>query len=297
MISKNNTITLFILLTFILSSFNQVVGAQEPEPDWNKILGYGIPEDEYMDVYGEPVEVSDIDITGYGGAGEVHTLTKEQFKEVWSRIIKWKDNNVGLWPKYVDISKYHVGVDKINHDTYKKMHDRWEKYKNEHNGQEPNIIGIEDKTDSGSNNNSSNAGSIQKKLMNAVGIFNSFTGFYNLCKGRGYAFYYNDVYTLDQEIRRLKNKQGLNCADISQLGYALAKEMGYQVKYQRTVCKTKKGDVGHILLKVKGGTDLPNWTIIDLAASLRDSRSIGQHWGKTPWDINENWLNVDDGKT
>lgn len=289
---KNKTITLFILLTFVLSSCNPVVGAQEAEPDWSKI-DYGVPDDEVMEVYGEPVEVSNVDIVGYVGAGEVHTLTKEQWKEVWGRIIKWKDAN-GSWPNYVDISKYHVGVDKINENTYNKMHNRWEQWKKQHNGQEPNTIRIEDKVDSSVNSQSSSAEPIQNKLMDAVGTFNTFTEFYDLCKGRKYSFYVHrsasSWYSRDTAIKRLKNRQGLNCVDVSQLGYALAKEMGYDVKFQESYCP--KDNVGHVLLKVKGKELGAKWVIVDLAAciSVNSKAPLGHHWCGTPHDAVTNWV-------
>ena len=224
---KNTTITIFLLLIFTLTSLNPVIGAQA-EPNWTKIQ-FGIPEHENMPLYGETFVPEYYDI-GFAGVGEVHTLTKSQFKETWGRVIKWKDTHGGVWPSYVDISKYHIGVEKIDAETYKKMHDRWDKWKNEHNGQEPDTIGIEGKADSGGNTQPSNAGSVQTKLMDAVGTFNTFTEFYNLCKGRKYAYYLDNKYSRDTAIKRLKNKEGLNCVDVSQLGYALAKEMGYEVR-------------------------------------------------------------------
>ena len=280
-----NKITISLLIIFILSTCNPTLAT--PEPDWNKI-DYGVIEHKNMPLYGEPFIANYLDI-GYGGADEVHILTKEQFKESWDHIIKWKNNNGGVWPKYVDISKYHVGVDKINEETYKKMHDRWNKWKNEDNGQEPNVIRIEDKTGSEGNNQPSNAGSIQKKLMDAVGTFNTFTEFYNLCKGRTYQFYKNHKYSRDTSIQRLKNRQGLNCVDASLLGYALAKEMGYDVKFQETYCP--KDNVGHVLLKVKGKELGSNWVIVDLAAciSVNSKALLGHYWCSPPHDSNYNW--------
>ena len=285
---KNNTITLFILLTFILLSCNPVVGAPTVEPDWNKI-DYGIIEHENMPLYGEPFVINYNEVM-YTGTNEVHTLTKEQWKEIWSRIIKWKDSHGGIWPNYVDISKYHVNVDKIDYETYNKMHTHWEQWKKGHNGQEPQIIGIKDKTDSTVNSQSSNRESIQKKLIDAVGTFKSFTEFYNLCKSRGYKFYKNNKYSRDVAIQRLKSKHGLNCVDVSQLGYALAKEIGYDVKFQESYCP--KDRIGHVLLKVKGHELGDNWVIVDLAAciSTTSKAALGYHWCGTPHDAHTNWV-------
>lgn len=140
-------ITIIVISIIPLSSATPLTNpnTQEEEPDWSTISGYGVPDDEGMEVYGEPVEVSEADILGYAGS-DVHTLTKTQFKEVWSRITKWRDSHSGAWPIYVDVSMYHVGVDKIYKETYMDMHKRWEQWKKEHKGQEPTIIGIEGKT-------------------------------------------------------------------------------------------------------------------------------------------------------
>lgn len=285
---KNKIITILLLLIFTLTSLNPVVGAQGSEPDWGKI-GYGVPEQ--TELYGEPFVPDYTDVGYAGAAGEVHTLTKEQWKEAWNRITRWRDNNGGVWPNYVDVSKYHVGVGKIYKETYDGMHTRWEKYIREHNGRESNIIGIEDKAGNGGGTNQpSNAGSIQKKLMNAVGPFNSFTGFYNLCKGRKYSKYLNNKYSRDNAISRLKNREGLNCVDVSQLGYALAREMGYDVKFQETYCRVD--NVGHALLKVKGHELGGAWVIVDLAAciSVNSRANLGRHWCGTPHDAHTNWV-------
>ena len=273
---KNKTITIFLLLTLILTSLNPVIGAERQ---------FGVPEQD--ELYGEPF-VPNYDDIGFAGTDEVHTLTKEQWKETWDRVIKWKDTHGGVWPTYVDISKHHVGIERIDEQTYKKMHDRWDKWKNEHNGQEPDIIGIEDKAGGGGNKPPLNAGPIQKKLMDAVGKFTTFTEFYNLCKGRKYAFYLNHKYSRDTSIKRLKNRQGLNCVDVSQLGYALAKEMGYQIKFQETSCSNG----GHVLLKVKGKELGSNWVIVDLAAciSVVSKARLGHYWCGTPHDAHHNWI-------
>lgn len=285
---KNTTVTISLLLILTLTSLNPVIGAQISEPDWSTVQ-FGVPEDENMPLYGEAFVPEYYDI-GYAGVGEVHTLTKKQFKETWDRIIKWKNAHGGVWPSYVDISKYKIGVEKIDAETYKKMHDRWDKWKNEHNGEEPDTIGIEGKAGSGGNTQPSTAGSIQTKLMDAVGTFNTFTEFYNLCKGRKYAFYLNNKYSRDAAIKRLKNKEGLNCVDVSQLGYALAKEMGYNVKFQETWCQ--KDGVGHVLLKVKGKELGNNWVIVDLAAciSVNSKASLGHYWCSPPHDAHNNWV-------
>ncbi len=246
-----------------------------------------------MDDYGSP-DMGDncsgaavkIDDTGY--AGIVHTLTNAQYKEMWKRIAKWQAaQHTTRLPNYVTVSDMKVGVDKIIKDQFVDMKKRWDAWKSSHNGKEPNTIGIEGSISGG---NPSQVGPIQNALMNAVGPFHSFAGFYNLCKNRKYDFYRNNKYSRSQAIQRLKSKSGLNCVDVSQLGYALAKEMGYEVKFQETFCRGPDGKpVGHVLLKIKG-KEFSSWTIVDLAACLSRGVTLGKHWGKSPYDAVHNWV-------
>jgi hypothetical protein len=284
---KNKAIIISILIILTITPITPVIATQEAAPDWNTI-NYGIIEHENMPLYGESLTPNYVTID-HAGIGEVHILTKEQWKEVWGRIIKWKDRNGGTWPKYVDISMYHVGVNKIHKETYDNMNARWEQWINSHNGQAPNTIEIEDKIAINVINQFSNIGPIQKKLMDAVGPFNTFTGFYNLCKGRNYAYYLNHKFSCDISIKRLKNREGLNCVDASLLGYTLAKEMGYEVKFQESYCRVD--NVGHVLLKVKGKELGGDWVIVDLAAciSVNSRASLGHYWCSTPHDARINW--------
>ena len=254
--------------------------------NWDRI-DYGCPP-QGDNCSGVAIE---IDTSEY--AGQVHTLTNAQYKEMWKRITKWQANNPDKIPNYVTISDMKVGIDRVTKNQFLDMKKRWDTWKKAHNSQEPNKIGIEGPVNG---ENPSQAGSIQKALMDAVGQFQSFTGFYNLCKNRNYSYYFQYKYTRDQEIKRLKGRFGLNCVDATQLGHDLAKEMGYEVKYQRTLCKKSDGTpVGHILLKIKG-KEFNSWTIVDLAACLDNGKPLGKYWGKPPYDIDAKWLNLDDGK-
>ena len=269
------------------SSIKLVTTASEYDNiDWDNIE-YGCPSQgnncSGSDVEGDAIE---------GYAGTVHILTNAQYKEMWKRITKWQAKNPGKIPNYVTISDMKVGVDRVTKNQFLDMKKRWDPWKKAHNGQEPNKVGIEGPVGS---NIPVTAGSIQKTIINVIGPFTSFTGFYKLCKNRRYAYYFNDKYTRNQEITILKDKSGLNCVDITQLGHDLANEMGYEVKYQRTVCKTSSGYVGHILMKIRG-KEFSSWTIVDLAACLDSGKPLGKYWGKPPYDININWLNLDDGK-
>lgn len=279
-------ISLFIMITISIGAVSAADSGSDVQSVNDDVF-------DSMDDFGSPnmgdncsgvaVEVDD---TGY--AGMVHTLTNAQYKEMWKKITKWQvAQHTARLPNYVDISYMKVGVNKVTKSQYLDMKKRWDAWKSAHNGKEPNTIGIEGSI---SGNNPSQAGPIQNALMVAVGPFYSFKGFYNLCKYRKYDFYRNNKYSRSQAIQRLKSRSGLNCVDVSQLGYALAKEMGYEVKFLETSCRGPDGKpVGHVLLKIKG-KEFKSWTIVDLAACISKGMPIGRNWGKSPYDAVHNWV-------
>ena len=224
----------------------------------------------------------------------VHTMSLSQYLEMWNRIIKWQnDNNTTRLPNYVDVGDMNVGVNPIYKDTYMDMYNRVVAYQGSHGGEMPQVIGIE-----GSASNTepvTPTGSIKSKLEAGLGSFNNFTQFWQKILGRGYSHYYNDIYTLDQEIDRLIKKTGLNCTDSMQLCYALGTEMGYEMKYVQVQCN----EGGHIRGQIKG-KEFGDWTRIDPAAAidLNSQYPIGKVW--CDYDNahvdTDNWLVVDDGQ-
>ena len=140
------------------------------------------------------------------------------------------------------------------------------------------------------------AGSIQTAVQNTLGsTFTTFTQFYNLMKGRGYSYYYNDVKTLYEEETTCAY---LNCADSSQLAVLLAREMGYEAKFVKCVC-TVSGS-GHIRFLIRG-KEFGDWTMVDMAAclSVGSQYDIGNSWCSDAkyWIIADPWIEVDDGIT
>ncbi|MDR1018909.1 MAG: hypothetical protein LBM02_09440 [Lachnospiraceae bacterium] len=131
------------------------------------------------------------------------------------------------------------------------------------------------------------------------------TEFYNLMGSFGYAYYYNDIYSLAQEISRLTLGKAMNCTDFSQFGVYVASQFKkdgkkvYQTRYAHINCR-KSG--GHVIFQIKGGEFGNKWTAIDIAAKAdKDARvyPIGDYWCKdgTIRSYNELWVLSDDGKT
>jgi hypothetical protein len=221
---------------------------------------------------------------------KMDVMSLAQYLEMWRRIQKWQtENNTTDLPNYVTVSDFNIeGLDKVEKTTFLDMLDRVKKWQETHDGKMPQIIGIKGAANGTEPIHTTN-GSIQARLEAGLGKFNSFTEFWQKIIGRGYNYYYNSSYNLDQEISRLINKQGLNCTDSMELCYSLAKEMGYEVQYVHVMCKQG----GHIRGQIKGH-EFKNWTRIDPAAAISTSTraGIGTVWCDYPnahIEI-ENWL-------
>lgn len=115
------------------------------------------------------------------------------------------------------------------------MYNRVLEYQNSHDGIMPEIIDIEGPYN-GDSSQPTGECTVQRRLEDGLGKFNNFTEFCQKILGRGYISYYNNVYTLDDEIQWLIGCAGLNCTDNMQLCYALGTEMGYEVRYVQMQC-------------------------------------------------------------
>lgn len=139
------------------------------------------------------------------------------------------------------------------------------------------------------------------KLEAALGgTFNNATQMYQLFIDEIYGYYYNDRYDQQQELDRLKRNLGINCSDVSQVGYAgilALNQMGkyYEVRFVRATFKCG----GHVFLQVKGEEFGDKWTNYDLAGAMKWDYPIGklmcsgEYWDSV---VNPKWLLTDDGK-
>jgi hypothetical protein len=121
-------------------------------------------------------------------------------------------------------------------------------------------------------------------LNDKLGEFSNFTEFveqyrkYAKNKGGLYGYYLNSKWIgTKEELKAVSNGWLLNCVDISQLGYAVAKLLGYNVRFVQYQCT----NVTHLCIQVQGKKDFIEWKTVDLAA-IGDANSkyykIGEHW-------------------
>lgn len=117
--------------------------------------------------------------------------------------------------------------------------------------------------------------------------------------GKGYLYYNNDVYPQGQALDRLKANSGLNCSDISQIGYAVGRDLGLEMHYGHIKCK----EGGHIVL-IKGPLKnaVSEGRIWDLAKKISKSSPFvagaNDYWCKdtgTFISFDDGWLMQDDG--
>jgi hypothetical protein len=192
----------------------------------------------------------------------------------------------GRFPNYVDFN----GV-RFTESQYGDAFKRVSIFRDE-NGRYPNYVTLE-----GTPIIIKSA--LHLQIESAVGgAYNTATGLYNLIKANeDYAYYYNDVYPQGAAIQRLKDGQGLNCSDFSQIGFAALVDLeGYEVRYKHVKCLTS--GLGHVFLQARGKELGDSWVNYDLAAAAKSSYSLGNAWcsNGTLVAYNPAWLMSDDGK-
>ena len=109
--------------------------------------------------------------------------------------------------------------------------------------------------------------------------------------GKGYGYYYDDVYSNKQSIDRMKKGQGVNCTDSCQVFYNIMLQLIELGKYRKVEClhiKCRGGD-GHVRLRITMNDG--NYIYRDPAAVL-DSGSVTKNWCSdgTLLSVNPSWF-------
>lgn len=102
-----------------------------------------------------------------------------------------------------------------------------------------------------------------------------FDSFLTAIQGRGYSGYYNSQYSTKKSIDRMKNKQGVNCTDSSQVGYVIALALGYEVQFVHVKCSS---GTGHVRLRLKHPVNTEGEWIYRDPASVLNGNSIRSNW-------------------
>ena len=142
-----------------------------------------------------------------------------------------------------------------------------------------------------------------KRLSKALGMTIKDHGtLYQAILNKGlYVLYYNDIYTYEQELKRVENKQRLNCTDWAQLSMNTLIGMGYPKDRIRIVrgtvnCNSGNG-FGHVWLQLYLNGE---WVNYDPSAAAAHNYKVGSlicTRGYKITNINPGWAISDDGRT
>jgi len=217
--------------------------------------------------------------------------TYASYIQMWDALLAFKAKN-GRLPNYID-----WGGLRITHAAYEDAFKRVVAYRLNHGGANPGTVGM-----SGTDINTppqpapSGKSAFHLLVEQSVGSYNTFTDYYNRIKAKSWKGYENDIYNQVQELQRLKGNLPLNCSDHSQLGYAVAKDLGYNVRFEHIKCKVSGG---HVILNVSGHELGSSYISADLAYAANSNGPLGRHWCEngTTISYNDPWLMSDDGHT
>lgn len=154
----------------------------------------------------------------------------------------------------------------------------------DNNGQLPKYANVNSKSYT---NPTETTNDVYKYFTNIFGKITCIDDAMEKIAGRGYGYYYDDVYSNKQSIDRIKNRQGINCTDATQMMKNVADGTG---KYKSVDCvhvKCRGGD-GHVFLKI---TQKDNSVFYRDPAACLDNGSITSIWcsNGTVLSINPQW--------
>lgn len=109
-------------------------------------------------------------------------------------------------------------------------------------------------------------------FVKVFGKVNSIDDALTKIQARGYAFYYDDVYSNKTTIDRIKNEQGVNCTDVHHVLWHIGKALGYKVRAVHVWCTSS--NVGHVRLDFNKGD---GWFSRD-GASVLNGGSVTSIW-------------------
>ena len=218
------------------------------------------------------------DVYNANGKGYSYAYVKKQ-------ILADKGKTMLIWGKrfmdcaiidnssYSQFPSYVVGTDNTKYylNTYVDMNKRVYSWIKRNGGATPSYVNVQ-----GTNNNNTTSNTTDatlQKCYDAFGTFHSIDVFLAKIRGRGYSYYYNSVYNTNDTIKRIKNRQGVNCTDSSQLTYRVALALGYTVQFVHVKCKSGGGHI-RLRLKAKGSN---NWFYRD-PASVLNGGEVSSNW-------------------
>lgn len=204
-------------------------------------------------------------------------IIKKDYMDMAQRLVKYCDTNKQL-PNYITINGLKM---KVNDYTY--MFARILAYYDK-NKAYPNYANVNSKAFT---KPSETTDSIYDYFVKTFGKITCIDDALQKIAGRKYGYYYDDKYSNKQSIDRIKNRQGVNCTDATQMMKHVADGTG---KYKKVDCvhvKCRGGD-GHVYLKI---TPKSGAVFYRDPAAVLDSGIITKVWcsNGTTLAINPSW--------
>ena len=193
------------------------------------------------------------------------------------------NTDLSFLPAYVTCSD---GKTKLYLDTYVDMANRVSAFE-VLKGKSPSIVYI--KANNTTNTSTPALDAFEKRFGKCEYIDDALAKI----RGKGYAFYFSDKFTIQTTIDNIANGKGANCYDSAELGYRLAYDMNtkygrnYTVQFLHVWCPVSNYD--HIRLRLKTTGD---WFYRD-PASVLDGGSVESNWCGTSnniMEVNPSWL-------
>ena len=246
-------------------------------PQWSYFICKAIitPKKNVTKFYIKPAPASSGDNFG-------RQIIKKDYMDMAKRLVKYCDTNKTL-PNYITVNGKKM---KVNDYVY--MFARILVYYAT-NGQFPNYANV-------------NSQAFTKPVVTTNDVYNYFVkvfgsfdntidGALKKIAGKGYGYYYDDVYSNKTAIDRMKAGKGVNCTDSCHVFYNIMQQLIALGKYKKVEClhiKCKGGD-GHVRLRItaKDGS----YFYRDPAAVL-DSGVITKNWcsNGTLLSVNPSWF-------
>ena len=175
------------------------------------------------------------------------------------------NKNLSFLPNYVTGSN---GV-KYYKQTYVNMSNRVSAYE-VLNGESPAIVYLK-KEELTSNNKST----ILNEARAIFGDFNTCDGWLGKIQGKGYSKYFNNKYSNKATLNRIRNRQGVNCTDSTELTYQILVGLGYSVQIIHIMCNS---GTGHVRLRCKHPKYTDNQWIYRDPAAVLNGGNIRSNW-------------------
>lgn len=204
-------------------------------------------------------------------------ITQSQYLDMAKRLIKYVESKKQI-PNYITVADKHM---KGSDFTY--MFARILVYYNT-NGKLPAYANVNSKAFT---KPSESGDEIYNYFVKSFGKVTCIDDALEYIAGRGYGYYYDDVYSNKQSIDRVKSKLGINCTDATQMMKHVADGTG---KYKKVDCvhvRCRGGD-GHVYLKI---TNKDGSVFYRDPAACLDNGSITSIWcsNGTVLAINPSW--------